>query len=50
MKGDYSGEVKIYGTDEIGLLAENINELSDEVERGQRRIESERRRLDSVAS
>lgn len=47
-EGDYSGEVKIYGTDEIGLLAENINELSDEVERGQRRIESERRRLDSV--
>lgn len=47
-EGDYTGEVKIYGTDEIGLLAENINELSDEVERGQRRIESERRRLDSV--
>ncbi len=49
-EGNYSGEVKIYGTDEIGLLAENINELSDEVERGQRRIESERRRLDSVLS
>ncbi|MDN6195892.1 MAG: cell wall metabolism sensor histidine kinase WalK, partial [Atopostipes suicloacalis] len=47
-EGDYSGEVKIYGTDEIGLLADNINELSDEVERGQRRIESERRRLNSV--
>ena len=49
-EGNYSGEVKIYGTDEIGLLAENINELSAEVERGQRRIESERRRLDSVLS
>ncbi len=49
-EGDYFGEVKVYGTDEIGLLAENINELSDEVERGQRRIESERRRLDSVLS
>lgn len=47
-EGDYSGEVKVYGNDEIGLLAENINELSDEVERGQRRIESERRRLNSV--
>ena len=49
-EGDYSGEVTIYGTDELGLLADNINELSDEVERGQRRIESERRRLDGVLS
>lgn len=49
-EGDYSGEVKIYGNDEIGLLAKNINELSDEVEVAQRRIESERQRLDSVLS
>ena len=49
-EGDYSGEVIIYGNDEIGLLAKNINELSDEVEVAQRRIESERQRLDSVLS
>ena len=49
-EGDYSGEITIYGTDEIGLLAKNINELSDEVETGQRRIEAERQRLDSVLS
>src|SRR5690625_2357832 len=49
-EGDYSGEVKIYGTDEIGLLAKDINELSDEVESGQRKIEAERQRLDSVLS
>ena len=49
-EGDYSGEITIYGMDEIGLLAKNINELSDEVETGQRRIEAERQRLDSVLS
>lgn len=49
-EGDYSGEITIYGADEIGWLAQNINELSDEVESGQQRIESERRRLDSVLS
>lgn len=49
-EGDYSGEVAVYGGDEIGLLAQNINELSNEVESGQRRIESERKRLDSVLS
>jgi len=47
-EGDYSGEVTVYGTDELGLLAQNINELSEEVESGQERIEAERRRLDSV--
>jgi len=47
-EGDYSGEVAVYGTDELGLLAQNINELSEEVESGQERIEAERRRLDSV--
>ncbi len=49
-EGDYSGEVTVYGRDELGLLAENINELSEEVESGQQRIEAERRRLDSVLS
>ena len=49
-EGDYSGEVKVYGDDELGLLAQNINRLSQEVESGQQRIEAERRRLDSVLS
>ena len=49
-EGDYSDEITIYGNDEIGLLAQNINELSNEVESGQRRLESERQRLDSVLS
>ena len=49
-EGDYSGEVTVYGNDELGLLAQNINELSVEVETGQRRLEAERRRLDSVLS
>lgn len=49
-EGDYSGDVTIYGNDEIGLLAQNINELSEEVETGQQRIEAERQRLDSVLS
>ncbi len=47
-EGNYSGEVTVYGNDELGLLAQNINELSVEVETGQQRIEAERRRLDSV--
>lgn len=49
-EGDYSGEIKVYGEDELGLLAQNINLLSKEVESGQQRIEAERRRLDSVLS
>ena len=49
-EGDYSGKVKVYGNDELGLLAQNINELSEEVQSGQMRIEAERRRLDSVLS
>ena len=49
-EGDYSGEIKVYGDDELGLLAQNINRFSQEVESGQLRIEAERRRLDSVLS
>lgn len=49
-EGNFSGEVHVYGNDELGFLAENINTLSDEVEIGQQRIEAERRRLDSVLS
>ena len=49
-EGDYSGEINVYSEDELGLLAQNINRLSEEVESGQQRIEAERRRLDSVLS
>lgn len=47
-RGDYSGEVHVYSKDEMGLLAEAVNELSDRVEEAQESSESERRRLDSV--
>lgn len=46
--GDFSGEVKIYGQDELGQLAVAINDLSTRVEEGQESTEAERRRLDSV--
>ncbi|MEE6729130.1 cell wall metabolism sensor histidine kinase WalK [Pediococcus pentosaceus] len=46
--GDYSGQVQIYGDDELGQLAEAVNELSVRVEESQESTESERRRLDSV--
>lgn len=46
--GDFSGEVKIYGQDELGQLAVAINDLSTKVEEGQDSTEAERRRLDSV--
>lgn len=47
-RGDYSGQVQIYGDDELGQLAEVVNELSVRVEESQESTESERRRLDSV--
>ncbi|MBF7121719.1 cell wall metabolism sensor histidine kinase WalK [Pediococcus pentosaceus] len=47
-RGDYSGQVQIYGDDELGQLAESVNELSVRVEESQESTESERRRLDSV--
>lgn len=47
-RGDYSGQVQIYGDDELGQLAEAVNELSVRVEESQESTESERRRLDSV--
>lgn len=46
--GDYSGQVKIYGNDELGQLAQAVNVLSDRVEESTAASESERRRLDSV--
>jgi two-component system sensor histidine kinase VicK len=47
-RGDYSGQVQIYGDDELGQLAAAVNELSVRVEESQESTESERRRLDSV--
>ncbi|HIX01879.1 MAG TPA: cell wall metabolism sensor histidine kinase WalK [Candidatus Ligilactobacillus excrementigallinarum] len=46
--GDYSGQVHVYGKDELGQLAEAVNNLSVRVEEAQEQSESERRRLDSV--
>ncbi|WP_290033259.1 cell wall metabolism sensor histidine kinase WalK [Ligilactobacillus cholophilus] len=46
--GDYSGQVHIYGKDELGQLAQAVNNLSVRVEEAQEQSESERRRLDSV--
>ena len=49
-RGDYSGQVRIYGQDELGQLAIAVNNLSVRVEEAQEASESERRRLDSVLS
>ncbi|WP_461226109.1 cell wall metabolism sensor histidine kinase WalK [Lacticaseibacillus suihuaensis] len=47
-RGDYSGQVRIYGQDELGQLAVAVNNLSVRVEEAQEASEAERRRLDSV--
>ncbi|MFD1671365.1 cell wall metabolism sensor histidine kinase WalK [Agrilactobacillus yilanensis] len=47
-RGDYSGQVRIYGHDELGQLAVAVNNLSVRVEEAQEASEAERRRLDSV--
>nr|WP_089109826.1 cell wall metabolism sensor histidine kinase WalK [Secundilactobacillus mixtipabuli] len=47
-RGDYSGQVKVYGNDELGQLASAVNNLSVRVEEAQESTESERRRLNSV--
>ena len=49
-RGDYSGHVHQYGNDELGQLAQAVNNLSIRVEETQELSESERRRLDSVLS
>ncbi|KRM59937.1 hypothetical protein C5L31_000054 [Secundilactobacillus malefermentans] len=49
-RGDYSGQVHVYGNDELGQLAGAVNNLSVRVEEAQESTESERRRLDSVMS
>ena len=47
-RGDYSGQVRVYGQDELGQLAVAVNNLSVRVEEAQEASEAERRRLDSV--
>lgn len=47
-EGDYTGEVKIYGDDELGQLGQAINDLSVKIKEAQESTESERQRLDSV--
>ena len=47
-RGDYSGQVHIYGSDELGQLAQAVNNLSTRVQEAQEGIESERRRLDLI--
>ena len=49
-RGDYSGQVRIYGQDELGQLAQAVNNLSVKIEEAQESSEAERRRLDSVLS
>ncbi len=47
-QGDYSGRIRIYGNDELGQLADTINDLSTKVKEAQETTQSERQRLDSV--
>lgn len=49
-QGDYSGKVEVYGQDELSLLGETFNELSDRVQEASETLEAERHRLDSVLS
>ena len=49
-RGDFSGQVRVMGNDELGQLAGTVNNLSVRVEEAQESSDSERRRLDSVLS
>lgn len=49
-RGDFSGQVRVMGNDELGQLAGAVNNLSVRVEEAQKSSDSERRRLDSVLS
>lgn len=46
--GDFSGDIKIHGEDELGLLAEDVNNLSTRIKQSQDEINSEKQRLNSV--
>lgn len=47
-KGDFSRKVHVYGTDEIGQLAETFNDLTQKLKEAQATTEGERRKLSSV--
>lgn len=47
-RGDFSGQVNVYGNDELGQLAGAVNNLSVRVEEAQDSTEAEKRRLDGV--
>ncbi len=49
-RGDFSGQVRVMGNDELGQLAGAVNNLSVRVEEAQESSDSERRLLDSVLS
>ena len=49
-RGDFSGQVRVMGNDELGQLAGAVNNLSVRVKEAQASTDSERRRLDSVLS
>lgn len=49
-RGDFSGQGRVMGNDELGQLAGAVNNLSVRVEEAQESSDSERRRLDSVLS
>ena len=49
-KGNYSRKVRVYSTDEIGLLAMSFNHLTNRLQEAQSTTEAERRKLASVLS
>ena len=49
-RGDFSGQVKVMGNDELGQLAGAVNNLSVRVEESQESSDAERRQLYSVLS
>jgi two-component system sensor histidine kinase VicK len=49
-RGDFSQKVNVYGTDEIGQLAETFNDLNDRLQLSRASTEKERRKLSSVLS
>ncbi|GAA0608122.1 cell wall metabolism sensor histidine kinase WalK [Virgibacillus siamensis] len=49
-RGDFSQKVNVYGTDEIGQLAETFNDLNVRLKHSRALTEEERRKLSSVLS
>ncbi|WLV24670.1 cell wall metabolism sensor histidine kinase WalK [Aciduricibacillus chroicocephali] len=46
--GDFTQKVNVYGSDEIGQLAETFNDLNDKLKHSYQTIEEEERKLSSV--